>query len=81
MLQGAQYLLSRHVYFTYIFQLLNGTLYFGKHSSCNAVKYERVHSVFVIVIIKYPLIDWVYLTLNVIKRYNTKVKLYDCYSK
>jgi hypothetical protein len=56
-------------------------MYFGKYSACNAIKYERVHSVFVTVIIKYLFIEWVYLTLNLNKRFNTKVKLYDCYCK
>jgi len=64
-----------------MFQLLSATLYFGKYSPCNAIKYGRVHSVFVIVMVKCLFIDWVYLALNLIKRYNMKVKLYDCYSK
>ena len=54
---GTTFILLRHVYFTYIFQLLSATMYFGKYNSCNAIKYERVHSVFVIVVIKYLFID------------------------
>jgi len=53
---GTKFLL-RHVYFTYIFQLLSATLHFGKYSPCNAIKYGRVHNIFVIVIIKYLFID------------------------